>query len=68
MRHPVPLMRPGRAARVVNALAEWNEPLTADELHEKYCKMDVSPFVFYRLRKFLEETEENKSERDCVGY
>ncbi len=48
MKHPIPLMRPGRAARVVNALAEWNEPLTADELHEKYCKMAVSPFVFYR--------------------
>lgn len=48
MKHPIPLMRPGRAARVVNALAEWNEPLTADELHEKYCKMDVSSFVFYR--------------------
>ena len=41
-------MRAGRAARVANALVEWNEPLTADELHEKYCKMDVSPFVFYR--------------------
>ena len=46
MKHPIPLMRPGRAARVVNALAEWNEGLTADELHAKYCKMDVSPFVF----------------------
>ena len=48
MKHPIPLMRPGRAARVVNALTAWNEPLTADQLHEKYCKMAVSSFVFYR--------------------
>lgn len=68
MRHPVPLMRPGRAATVVNALAEWNESLTADELHEKYCKVDVSLFVFCRLHKFLGETEEDKSGSGCVGY
>ncbi len=48
MKHPIPLLEPGRAARVVNALTEWNEHLSADELHEKYCRMAVSPFVFYR--------------------
>ena len=48
MKHPIRLLVPGRAARVVNALSESNEPLTADDLHEKYCKMAVSPFVFYR--------------------
>ena len=48
MKHPIRLLRPGRAARVVNALSDWNEPLSADELHEKYCKMGESPFVFYR--------------------
>ena len=48
MKHPILLLTPGRAARVVNALTESNEPLTADDLHEKYCKMAVSPFVFYR--------------------
>ncbi|MCP3962837.1 MAG: DUF2252 domain-containing protein [bacterium] len=41
-------MRHDRASRVVNALAGWNEHLTADDLHQKYCKMGVSPFVFYR--------------------
>ncbi len=48
MKHPIRLLTPGRAARVVNALTAWNEPLSADDLHEKYCKMAVSPFVFYR--------------------
>ena len=48
MKHPIRLLTPGRAARVINALTAWNESLTADELHEKYCKMAVSPFVFYR--------------------
>ena len=48
MKHPIPLLRPGRATRVVNALTEWNEHLSADELHEKYCKMADSAFVFYR--------------------
>jgi uncharacterized protein (DUF2252 family) len=48
MKHPIRLLEPGRAARVVNALTEWNEYLSADDLHEKYCKMAVSPFVFYR--------------------
>ncbi len=48
MRYPGGLMRHDRASRVVNALTAWNEHLTADDLHQKYCRMAESPFVFYR--------------------
>ncbi len=48
MKHSTRAARYDRANQVVNALAAWNEHLTADDLHQKYCKMSVSPFVFYR--------------------
>ncbi len=48
MKHSTGAARYDRAHQVVNALAAWNEHLSADDLHQKYCKMSVSPFVFYR--------------------
>ncbi len=48
MRYPGGLMRHDRPSRVVNALTAWNEHLAADDLHQKYCRMAESAFVFYR--------------------
>ncbi len=48
MKHSTEAPQYDRSCQVVHALVAWNEDLSADDLHQKYCKMSVSPFTFYR--------------------
>ncbi|MEM7355643.1 MAG: DUF2252 family protein [Acidobacteriota bacterium] len=48
MKYAGGLLRHDRASRVVNALNEWNAHLRSDDLHNKYNRMAISAFVFYR--------------------
>jgi len=37
-----------RSSEVITALNEWNADLTVADRTSKYCKMSLSPFLFYR--------------------
>ena len=36
------------ARDIVTALQDWNGCLLPDDRHDKYCRMSISPFIFYR--------------------
>ena len=38
----------GRAGRIITTLREYNAHLSSAEMKEKYTKMAMSPFIFYR--------------------
>ena len=37
-----------RPNKVINAIKIWNENISEQDRHTKYCKMAASPFAFYR--------------------
>ncbi len=37
-----------RPNKVINAIRIWNENISEQDQHSKYCKMAASPFAFYR--------------------